>query len=122
MSTTRKALVRLTAFAGFLALGTAIAAFQNVVPPEFAMVGIALFIGCLAGIGALAWRDRVELLAQREKVGRGQALVLLAAQLRDEDASTLESIAQRGGPSGEAARLILDGRAERARRRPEPRP
>ncbi len=115
-----RVLVRLTAVAGIVALGTAMAAFQNVVPPAYAWSGLALFFACLLGIAAMAWRARTDLLARREDIARGQAIVMLAAQLRNEEAATLEQLVRRGGPSGEAAALILEGRAERARRRPDP--
>lgn len=110
------ALVRLTAVACILALGTAIAAFQGIVPPEFALIGMGLFFACLLGVVALAWKNRREALEFREQAGRGQALVLLAAQLRDEDPARLEEMSRRGGLVGEAAALILQGRAERKQR------
>jgi hypothetical protein len=40
-------------------------------------------------------------------------IVLLAAELGNKDDQTLETIAGRGGPAGDAANLILKGRRER---------
>jgi hypothetical protein len=53
------------------------------------------------------------MLAAREAAARGQMIVMLAAKLRDEDGTKLQEMIRRGGPAGEAAALILQGRAER---------
>ena len=119
MPTPRKVLVRISAVAGIVALGTAIAAFQGIVPRGYAGAAMALFFGTLLGVAAMAWQDRATLLARREELGRTQALVMLAAQLREESVETLEELARQGGLPGEAATLLLQGRAERARRRSE---
>jgi hypothetical protein len=47
---------------------------------------------------------------------------MIAARLKTQDDEALEAMAARGGPAGEAARLVLEGRAERARRPPRGRP
>jgi hypothetical protein len=110
-----RGLVWLTALAGALALAVAIAGFRDVLPRSFAVLGLAMFGTCLVLIGMLGWRTRRDMLASREAAARGQAIVLLAARLRDEDQAALETMVRRGGTAGEAATLILQGRAERQR-------
>jgi len=116
--TPSRALVRLAAIAAALSLLLAVAGFRRVIPGEFALLGLALFVAFLVLIGLLAWQSRQHILAQRAAVERQAALVILAARLKDEDAATLEEMARRGGQAGEAAALILQGRAERLRRTP----
>lgn len=116
MATARnRGLVWLTALAAALALAVAIAGFRDVLPGGFALLGLAIFAACLVVIGIVGWRTRQEMLVLREAAARGQAIVLLAARLRDEDGAALEAMARRGGTAGEAATLILQGRAERQR-------
>lgn len=116
MTTARnRGLVWVTALAAALALAIAIAGFRDVLPPAFALIGLAMFACCLVLIGVVGWRTRQEMLALREAAARGQTIVLLAARLRDEDGAALEAMARRGGTVGEAATLILQGRAERQR-------
>jgi hypothetical protein len=116
MATARnRGLVWLTALAAALALAVAIAGFRDVLPRVFALLGLAMFAACLVLVAMVGWRTRQEMLVLREAAARGQAIVLLAARLRDEDGATLEAMARRGGTAGEAATLILQGRAERQR-------
>ena len=116
MTTARnRGLVWLTALGAALSLGVAIAGFRDMLPRPFALLGLACFGACLATIGVVGWRTRQEMLTLREAAARGQMIVLLAARLRDEDAAALEGMVRRGGPAGEAATLILQGRAERKR-------
>jgi len=110
-----RGLVWLTAVAAALALGVAIAGFRDWLPRSFVVLGMAGFVAGLVLIAVVGWRTRREMLDLRGATARGQAIVLLAARLRDEDAGTLEQMAKRGGPAGEAATLILQGRAERQR-------
>jgi hypothetical protein len=114
--TRNRGVVGLTAFAAALALAVAIAGFKEWVPREFTYFGLALFLCCLVVIALIGWRTRTDMLALRDEAARGQMIVMLAARLRDEDAGMLEQMSRRGGPAGEAAALILRGRAERPRR------
>ena len=96
-----------------VALAVSVAAFRDRLPESLGMVGLAVFVICLAMIVAVGWETRRDMLAAREAAARGQMIVMLAAKLRDEDAAKLQEMARRGGPAGEAAALILKGRAER---------
>jgi len=116
--TPNRALVRLAGFAAALSLALAVAGFRQVIPQEFALLGLALFAAFLVLIALLAWETRRRVLAQREAAERGQMIVILAARLKDEETATLEEMVRKGGQVGEAAGLILQGRAERLRRSP----
>jgi hypothetical protein len=50
---------------------------------------------------------------QREVENYGSMLVIIAAQLKDQDDAVLERIVAKGGPAGEAATMVLEGRRER---------
>jgi len=50
---------------------------------------------------------------QREREGYGAMLVMIAAQLKDQDDTVLERIVAKGGPAGEAAEMVLRGRREK---------
>ncbi|TFG46437.1 MAG: hypothetical protein E4H41_02260 [Gemmatimonadales bacterium] len=115
-----RALVRLAAVAAALSLAVAVAGFRGVIPEEFALLGLALFVAFLVLIALLAWQTHQKILAQRDRVERGQMIVILAARLRDQETATLEQMARRGGPAGEAAALILQGRVEHLRSTSEP--
>lgn len=119
-TSTNRALVRLAGVAAVLSLVVAVAGFRRVLPETFAFLGLALFVAFLVLIALLAWRTRQQILGQREEAERGQMIVMLAARLRDEETGALEQMSRRGGPAGEAAALILQGRAERQRRNPGP--
>ncbi len=113
-------MVRLAAVAAALSLAVAVAGFRGVIPEEFALLGLALFVAFLVLIALLAWQTHQKILAQRDRVERGQMIVILAARLRDQETATLEQMARRGGPAGEAAALILQGRVEHLRSTSEP--
>lgn len=104
-----------TGAAMLVCLGVAVAGFRNLLPPAFGVLGIGLFVGCLGLLTLVGLRTRREMLERRDEAARGQMIVLLAARLRDEDGAKLEEMSRKGGPAAEAAKLILQGRAERTR-------
>jgi hypothetical protein len=108
-----RSLVIIVAVMASLALVVAVAAFRDLLPGALGFLGLGLFVLCLAMLVAIGWETRRDMLAAREAAARGQTIVMLAAKLRDEDAAVLQAMAGRGGPAGEAAALILKGRAER---------
>lgn len=55
-------------------------------------------------------------LEDREKEGSRFMIIAIAAQLSKQDDEALERIKTRGGPAGEAAGMILMGRAEKRSR------
>jgi hypothetical protein len=98
--------------AGFV---VGIAAMRGSVAPSLGTLGFTVGVGALVLAAWFGLQVRARTLADREREASGTLTVLLAAQLRDRDDATLETMAQRGGPAGEAARLILQGRKERRR-------
>lgn len=98
---------------GALGLAGAAAGARRLLPIPIGLLSGALFLVCLVLAGYYGLRVRGQVLADRERAARQSALVLLAAQLKGEDDGTLREIARRGGPAGEAAALLLEGRAAR---------
>lgn len=115
-----RGLVWLTSFAAALGLIIAAAGLRGQLPAEFTLIGLAVFALCLGMVGFVGWKTREEMLERRDQTGQRALLVILAARLRDEDTATLEAMSRRRGPEAEAATLILQGRAERARRAGKP--
>lgn len=111
-------LVGLVTLVAMQGLALAVAGLYGLIPRGFGLVGIALFGACLVLVAVVGWQSRREMLAVRDEAARGQMIVMIAARLRDEDQATLERMVARGGPAGEAAGLILKGRAERKRPAP----
>lgn len=115
MATPRnRGLVVATGVAMMVSLGLAVAGFRGLLPSGFGVLGIGLFVACLGLLAVLGLSTRRGMLAQRDEAARGQMIVMLAARLRDEETAKLEEMARKGGPAAEAARMILQGRAERA--------
>jgi hypothetical protein len=99
-------------FAGLL-LVLAVGGLRGWVPRELGVLSLLLFFAALllslwCGIVA-----RRRALADRERQMSGAVIVAIAAQLGRQDDATLERIAAGSGPAAEAARLILQGRAEK---------
>jgi hypothetical protein len=98
--------------AGFV---VGIIAVRGGIAPSLGTLGFATGVGALVLAAWFGLQVRARTLADREREASGTLTVLLAAQLRDRDEATLEQMVRRGGPAGEAARLILEGRKERRR-------
>jgi hypothetical protein len=104
---------------GLVALGTPglFAAFlgaRRVIPLPFGVAGGFAFIVC-ALLGALVGlQARREMQLQRDRESYSAMLVILATQLRVQDDTVLQRIAGKGGPAGEAAEMVLQGRREKA--------
>lgn len=112
-----RVLIWLVASAGAIALAVAFAGVKGWVPQSLGLVSAGLFVICLLLVAVIGWQRHRQTLADREAAARGQMIVMIAARLKTQDDEALEAMAARGGPAGEAAKLVLEGRAERARRR-----
>ena len=96
------------------ALGLAFAGLRGWVARETVPSSLLLFAGATLGAGWFAVRGHRRALADRERAS-GQFMILaIAAQLGKQDEETLQKIAGRGGPAAEAARLIMEGRRQKA--------
>jgi len=111
-----RTLIWLTAVAGAIALAVAFGGIKGWVPKALGLASAALFVACLLLVALLGWQRHRQTLAKRDTLARGQMIVMLAARLKTQDDTALREMADRGGPAGDAATLVLQGRVERARR------
>lgn len=99
---------------GIIAVAIAIAGTRGVVPVGIGIAGGGLFAVCILLAGVLGLKMHRQALADREMAARRSMTVMLSATLGKQDDSALERIKARGGPAGEAAALILEGRQAKA--------
>lgn len=100
---------------GIAALIVAWLGARGSLPRMASVVGIGV---SAAAISLTAWfgiRTRGQALKDQEIAARRSLIVMLTAQLGHQDDETLGKVAKKGGAAGEAARLILKGRAEKGR-------
>lgn len=105
----------MVALAGVL-LAATFAAARGWLPPELGAVFLPLFLASALTAVWFGFRTHRRALADREMASGRAMIVAIAAQLARQDDAALERIQARGGPAGEAAGMILQGRAEKARR------
>ena len=93
-----------------LALVLVFAGARRWVPRETIGSSLLLFLG--AGMGAvwLGYKAHRRAVLDREQTSSQAMIVLLAMQLGKLDDATLTRIGGKGGPAGEAARMLLKGR------------
>jgi hypothetical protein len=109
---------------GLVALGLPglFAAFlgaQRIIPLPLGIAGGFTFLTC-ALLGALVGlQARRQMQLQRDRENYSTMLIILANQLRVQDDAVLQRIAGKGGPAGEAAEMVLQGRREKGERRRE---
>jgi hypothetical protein len=109
---------------GLVALGLPglFAAFlgaRRIIPLPLGVAGGFTFLTC-ALLGALVGlQARRQMQLQRDRENYSTMLIILANQLRVQHDVVLQRIAGRGGPAGEAAEMVLQGRREKGDRRRE---
>jgi len=109
---------------GVVALGlpglfVAFLGIRGSIPLPLGIAGGFAFVVC-ALLGALVGlQARRQLQLQREKENYSTMLIILASQLKIQDDAVLQRIAGKGGPAGEAAEMVLQGRRETEDRRRE---
>ena len=94
-------------------LAVAVAGLKGWIPGRFGLVAIPAFVCSLGFGGWLGLRAHRRAEADQDMRSQREMIVLLAAQLGKQDDEALERIAARGGPAGEAASLILQGRRQK---------
>jgi hypothetical protein len=99
---------------GVLALAVAIGGARGILPVALGVAGAVLFAVTIALAGVLGLKMHRQALADREIAARRSMIVMLAATLGKQDDAALERIKTQGGPAGEAAALILEGRQAKA--------
>jgi hypothetical protein len=98
---------------GLLGLGLAVAGTRNLVPHAAGVLGLSVFVASVLVAGWFGLQARLEALAHRERLARYQMLVAVAAQLTSQPDEKLRELAAKGGPAGEAAAMVLEGRANK---------
>lgn len=110
---------RVLAVVSALMAGGVLAAIKGWIPVELGGPLTGLFVGSALGTLWMGTKAHKRALEDREKEGGRFMIVSIAAQLAKQDDESLERIRARGGPAGEAAGLILVGRAEKKSREVE---
>lgn len=88
----------------------ALAGLREVVQPEVGLAGLTGFFACLLIALYFGVRLRRVALEAKTRSGESAMLIMMAGMLKGEDDATLEQIASRGGPAGQAALLLLEKR------------
>jgi len=101
--------------AAAVCLALALAGTRGLIDPGLGQAALFAFFAALFGALWFGIAARRQALADREKEMGGLLIVTIAAQLGKQDDPTLERIAARGGPAGDAAAWILEGRRTRGR-------
>jgi hypothetical protein len=100
----------LAVFFAFIFVSLSLAGARGVLSREIGVLSIAGFFFSLACAILLGYLSRKAAIQGRELASATTMLVLMAGMLKDEDDATLERIAARGGPAGNAASMILQRR------------
>jgi hypothetical protein len=74
-----------------------------------------LLLGAIVGAVYLGFKGHARALAERDRSSGHFMLMTIAAQLNKQDDATLATIAAKGGPASEAARMVLAARREPGR-------
>lgn len=105
-----RALLWLFTFAAIILLYPTIQGARGIMPREVGMLsGITSALALFAG-GWYGWKGAKIRIAERNKKADAIALITVAAFLKDKSEADLEAASAKGGPVGEAARLILERR------------
>ncbi len=100
--------------AGLIGLFEAVRGSRTGAPSAVGLLGA---IGFVASMTLAAWfglKGIREGLSEREAQSRHTIQMMLIAELGKHDDDTLKNIAGKTGPASDAARLILQGRAQQA--------
>ena len=79
-------------------------------PPAMGLLSGGIAVVCFMTGAYFGWQGAKVRIAEREKKADAVALVMMAAFLKDKTDAELEAAATKGGPVGEAARLLLERR------------
>lgn len=111
-----KSATRILLVLSVILLAGVLAAFKHWIPAQLAPPLIGL---CTASSLTTLWmgtKAHKRALEDREKESGRFMIVAIAAQLSRQDDAALERIKAKGGPAGEAAGMILLGRAEKRKK------
>ena len=108
--------MRLTTLISLVGLALAIGGARGRFPVGVGVAGGVIFLLAILSAAWMGVRASQQAREDREMEAGRAMIVMLAAELGKQDDATLERIATKGGPAGEAARLILQGRRDPATR------
>jgi hypothetical protein len=95
---------------GVAFLGIGLAGARGALPPAVGLLSVAGFFFCLLCAVLFGYQSRKAALADRSRNAATSMLVMMAAMLKEENDETLERIAAKGGPGGDAAKMLLQRR------------
>lgn len=95
---------------GLPLLALAAAGLKRLVAPAVGALGITGFFACILMALLFGLRARRATLEDRARTAASTMLVMMAGMLKQQDDATLESIAAKGGPAGDAAAMLLQNR------------
>lgn len=88
---------------------------RQIIPLALGVAGGFFFLACVLMGALIGVQNQRKARQQREVENYGSMLVIIAAQLKDQDDTVLERIVSKGGPAGEAATMVLEGKREKGR-------
>lgn len=100
----------LFALLGLAFLGAALAGARRLLPPTIGLLSLGGFFFCLACTILLGYQSRKSTLENRTGYAATSMMIMMASMLKEESDETLERIAEKGGPAGDAASLLLQKR------------
>ncbi len=104
---------RLSALLAAILLLMTLASAKGWLPPRLGAIILPLFVASALLAVWFGIKTHKRALADREMESGRAMIVAIAAQLGRQDDAALERIRSKGGPAGEAAAMILQGRAEK---------
>lgn len=105
-----RALLWLFTLTAVLCLWPAYQGARGTVPQSLGLLSGVLAVVSLFTGAWFGWKGAQIRIAERQKKADAVALITLAAFLKDKSDEELEKAVAKGGPAGEAARLVLQRR------------
>ena len=96
--------------AGLLCFWPVVEGAKGRIPPTMGLLSGGIAVLCFLTGAYFGWQGAKLRIAEREKKADAVALITVAAFLKDKSEAELQAAASKGGPVGEAARLILERR------------
>ncbi|HEX7918188.1 MAG TPA: hypothetical protein VF454_02240 [Gemmatimonadales bacterium] len=105
-----RALLYLCSIAGLLCFFVAYKGSKGALSKEMGVTLALLGLICFLTGAWYGWRGAKIRIEEREKKADALGLVMLAGVLKDKSEEELQLAMKKGGPAGEAARLVLERR------------
>ena len=113
-----RALLYLCSIAGLVCFFVAYKGSKGAISKEMGVTLAVLGLVCFLTGAWYGWRGAKIRIEEREKKADALALVMLAAVLKDKSEEELQVAMTKGGPAGDAARLVLERRRSGLTTRP----